>query len=249
MQFSQMSQRQAATKIQARVRGRAARRPRPAAGGRPTLAWAIEEVVAGNTGAGLEAEIDRERLCCDILNTAVMGALVGGFALSNMTSSGDGNTLDNLIYLFSCLSVHACTCSCLTSALLYRTAVRMRDDAVAAWAAAHKLLLMLPLAKFGMGCVSYLLSVILLSFRDLDHSSTFQYTPHHRCDVHVHSLHDRRSRRAPHGDYEGCNLATAPQAQEGARLRLRSWRRQICGGWQTRRAAAAEAFRVKHISV
>ena len=176
MQLSQMSQRQAATKIQARVRGRAARRPRPAAGGRPTLAWAIEEVVAGNTGAGLEAEIDRERLCCDILNTAVMGALVGGFALSNMTSSGDGNTLDNLIYLFSCLSVHACTCSCLTSALLYRTAVRMRDDAVAAWAAAHKLLLMLPLAKFGMGCVSYLLSVILLSFRDLDHSSTFQYT-------------------------------------------------------------------------
>ena len=84
-------------------------------------------------------------------------------------------TLENLIYLASCFAVHACTCSALTSALLYRVAVRMDDEAVPAWAKAHPLLLMLPLGKFGMGCVSYLASVILLSFRDLDHSAWTQY--------------------------------------------------------------------------
>ena len=120
------------------------------------------------------AELDRDRVCSDVLNTSVMAALVGGFVLGNMQPSGS-NTLDHVIYLASCLSVHACTCSALTSALMYRVVVRMEDDSVPRWAASHPLLLLLPLAKFGMGCVAYLLSVILISFRDLEESAAFQY--------------------------------------------------------------------------
>ena len=173
-----MSRHQAATTIQARVRGRQAR-TRAINNAKPqTLAWAIHEVVEDSKeedpNASGKVVIDRERLCCDILNTAVMGALVGGFALSNMQSTGEG-ILENCIYLCSCLAVHACTCSCLTSALLYRVAVLMHDDAVPAWASKHQLLLKLPLVKFGMGCISYLLSVVLISFKDLDHSDFFRY--------------------------------------------------------------------------
>ena len=124
---------------------------------------------------GLYAEIDRDRLCCDILNTSVMAALVGGFALSNMVQRGD-SFLEYMIYLMSCFAVHASTCSALTSALLYRVVVRMRDEAVPEWAANHKLLISMPLMKFGMGTVSYLASVILLSLHDLEPSFPFAMT-------------------------------------------------------------------------
>ena len=127
------------------------------------------------------AEVDRDRLCCDMLNTSVISALVGGFALGNMVLTGD-STLEYLIYTMACLAVHACTCSALTSALLYRELVRFREEAVPGWAAqpTNKFLLQLPLAKFGMGCISYLVSVVLLSFKDLavgtTEATTFQYT-------------------------------------------------------------------------
>ena len=48
-------------------------------------------------------------------------------------------------------SVHACTCSALTSALMYREANLLHEDAVTAWAAERKMLLSLPMMKFGMG--------------------------------------------------------------------------------------------------
>jgi hypothetical protein len=112
--------------------------------------------------------MDRERLCNDILNTGVMGALIGGFALSNLQMDFDtNNTHDIVIYLASFIGVHACTCSCITSALLYRVANRLSDNAAEAWAADNSMLLLLPMGKFGMGCLSYLLSVIALSHRDL----------------------------------------------------------------------------------
>ena len=70
----------------------------------------------GDDGGG---GLDRERLCNDILNTGVMGALIGGFALSNLQAGFDtAVTLDVAIYLTSFIGVHACTCSCVTSALL-----------------------------------------------------------------------------------------------------------------------------------
>ena len=113
--------------------------------------------------------MDRERLCNDILNTGVMAALIGGFALSSLQTEYNMNEgLDVAIYVTAFVGVHACTCSSVTSALLYRYANALRDEDAPSWAASHSFLLSLPMAKFGIGCVSYLLSVVLLSFRDLD---------------------------------------------------------------------------------
>jgi len=115
-------------------------------------------------------EFNRERLLNDILNTAVMGALVGGFALSQLqleVYDEAPDALDIAVYMTGCVSVHACTCSCLTSALLYRATNKLPDEACAGWAKDHPILLMMPLAKFGMGCISYLLSVICFSLRSL----------------------------------------------------------------------------------
>jgi hypothetical protein len=169
----------AATSIQRVARGRRARAAKPTQPA-AVLAWAVREAIGDKEEAAAAAStlavvVDRERVCSDILNTSVMAALVGGFALSNMQSPLDPTPLEHTIYLASCLAVHACTCSALTSALLYRVAVRMHDDAIPAWAARNRVLLTLPLAKFGMGCVSYLASVVLLSFRDLSESVAFQY--------------------------------------------------------------------------
>jgi len=119
---------------------------------------------------------DRERLSNDQLNTGVTAALIGGFALSNLNGGGlvDADdtsglgTLGIVIYVLSCLSVHACTCSALTSALLYRVINQLEDEGVGLWANRHPILLKLPLMKFGMGCLSYLSSVLCLSFRDLE---------------------------------------------------------------------------------
>ena len=120
--------------------------------------------------------IDRERLLNDILNTGVMGALIGGFALSQIQMKFDNSQpFDVPIYLCSFLGVHACTCSCVTSAVLYRSANKLSDEETPLWAERNKMLLMMPIVKFGMGCVSYLASVVLLSFRDLEDVPAYRY--------------------------------------------------------------------------
>ena len=50
----------------------------------------------------------------------------------------------------------------------------MPDSAVPDWVADRKMLLLMPLAKFFMGCTSYLGSVILLSWRDLEDAVVYQ---------------------------------------------------------------------------
>ena len=176
MQMMRMNQQQAATKIQSSFRGRSARnamrKPRPA-DPKAGLAWAIKEAVTEDKIAKGEpiptaVVVDRERLCCDILNTSVMGALVGGFALGNLQAPASPMMIEKVIYFMSCFAVHACTCSCLTSALLYHVVVRMHDDLIEEWARTHKMLLAMPLMKFVMGCIPYLGSVILMSWRDLE---------------------------------------------------------------------------------
>ena len=50
----------------------------------------------------------------------------------------------------------------------------MEDDAVGPWAKNNKRLLMLPMMKFVMGCMCYMLSVILTSWRDLSSFDEFR---------------------------------------------------------------------------
>mmetsp|Transcript_42456 Transcript_42456/g.131489 ORF Transcript_42456/g.131489 Transcript_42456/m.131489 type:complete len:214 (-) Transcript_42456:120-761(-) len=123
----------------------------------------------GGSARNNKAGNERERVLNDVVNTGVMAALVGGFALGNMRDDLiDGSALGVWIYSLAVFAVHACTCSALTSAMLYRLANRMDDEAAVAWAADRVWLLRLPLAKFGVGCLGYLLSVLLLAFRALE---------------------------------------------------------------------------------
>ena len=62
-------------------------------------------------------KINREKMLNDLVNTGVMAALIGGFALSNLQRDYDvNNGWDVSIYMTSLIAIHLCTCSCLTSA-------------------------------------------------------------------------------------------------------------------------------------
>jgi len=114
---------------------------------------------------------DKTMVLNDITNSGVMSALVGGFALSSVQSGTfyhEESMMDNVAYVLLILAVHACTCSALTSALLYRTVNMMSEEEVPAWSLSNWLLLIMPMAKFGMGVLSYIVSVILISWRKLE---------------------------------------------------------------------------------
>lgn len=123
--------------------------------------------------ARMMAPVDRERLCNDSLNTSVIAALVGGFALGSLQEPGS-HSLDRWVYLSAYVAVHACTCSALTSAFIYAAANRMEDAAVRPWADRVGFWLRVPMMKFIAGCMCYMTSVILASYRDLGDSG------HHR---------------------------------------------------------------------
>lgn len=86
------------------------------------------------------------------------------------------NSLHVAIYMCSFVSVHACTCSAVCAALLYRVANALSESATPKWAAKNATMLKLPIAKFGLGCLFYLLSVVLISWRDLVDVQLWQVT-------------------------------------------------------------------------
>jgi len=82
--------------------------------------WSTHKAVA------VEDEYDRDRACNDMLNTGVMAALIGGFAMNNISGKAGAKvkneSSDMLVYFLNVLSVHMCTCSALMGAFLYRKA-------------------------------------------------------------------------------------------------------------------------------
>ena len=104
-----------------------------------------------------------------------MAALIGGFALSSLGRNFDfDNSLDLYIYMCLIMSIHLCTCSCLTSALLYRSANFQEEDQVPIWAKNHKILLSFPIGKFVVGVISYICSVLLTAWKDLEPVASFR---------------------------------------------------------------------------
>ena len=104
-----------------------------------------------------------------------------GFALSNLQTIGpddvgEHDALNTITYMLSFVAVHASTCSCLTSAMLYRKANSLTDDDVPVWAQANQLLLRLPWLKFVMGCSCYIVSVIFQSLATLESFPGVRYT-------------------------------------------------------------------------
>ena len=144
------------------------------------------DVEAGAAQAAQDGEEDGEEHCTaeqlmnDIMNTGMMGALLGGFALGTVQSGGPCSSepdddptdacesIELWIYMTGFIAVHACTCSAITSCLLYRIANALKEDEVAAWKTDHRYILAMPMVKFAMGALSYLMSVILMSWRDLE---------------------------------------------------------------------------------
>ena len=78
--------------------------------------------------------------------------------------------------MLSFIAVHANTCSCLTSAMLYRKANSLPDDDVRVWAQANQRLLKLPWMKFVMGTACYIISVIFITLRTLEPMPGVRYT-------------------------------------------------------------------------
>lgn len=119
----------------------------------------------------------RERLLNDLINTGVTAALVGGFALGNIYGSErvSNDWQDVMIYMLSFVAVHACTCSALTSAMFYRSANVVHEDELTQWIESKAFLLKLPWLKFVVGCLSYIISVIILSVRALEQLPFWQY--------------------------------------------------------------------------
>ena len=103
--------------------------------------------------------VDRERLENDVNNVGVMAALLGGFALNSLDEK-----LGTFIYILAVIAVHACTCACLAAALIYRVVNKLHDNDVVPWVRRHKIILSVPLGKFVMGAMAYLLIVIVRSW-------------------------------------------------------------------------------------
>jgi len=104
-----------------------------------------------------------------------MAALIGGFALSSLQPP-QMNPLDRYIYFLAYASVHVCTCSALTSAFIYQKINVMEDAEFEEWIQPKivQALLKAPMLKFIMGCMAYMASVILTSWRDLNAFSALQ---------------------------------------------------------------------------
>ena len=83
--------------------------------------------------------------------------------------SSGADSLAIATYVITVFSVHACMCSALTSAILYRVLEALHDNEFEKWTSRplNRMLLRLPMMKFGMGCVAFLVRVVLKSWQDL----------------------------------------------------------------------------------
>ena len=96
--------------------------------------------------------------------------LVSGFSLGRLAKVDGNNSHDSWIYLLLICAIHLCTCSLLSSVLIYRRVVMSTPDELAKmeqmtfW----KIMFAFPLLKFAAGLVCYLTSVIIISSRDTE---------------------------------------------------------------------------------
>ncbi len=96
--------------------------------------------------------------------------LVSGFSLGRLAKVDGNNSHDSWIYLLLICAIHMCTCSLLSSVLIYRRLVMSTPDELAKMEQMKfwKVMFALPLLKFAAGLVCYLTSVIIISSRDTE---------------------------------------------------------------------------------
>lgn len=136
----------------------------------------FEQNVTTKPPVGLFAKTDCARLMEDIGNTSLKAAFIGGFSLGNLKPPSDNNNMELAIYILAFMAFHACTCSALTSAFIYRQLNHMEGSEVAEWASTrrNKIILKLPMIKFIMGTIMYMMSVILISWESLTQYKAWQ---------------------------------------------------------------------------
>eukprot|EP00536_Pseudo-nitzschia_multiseries_P014295 jgi/Psemu1/327492/estExt_fgenesh1_pg.C_6830008 len=125
----------------------------------------------------VQAAYDKSR--DDQVNTGVIAALLGGFALTNsweMDLGADTSRIDLAAYTLAILSVHGCTCSALASAFLYRSLTRKSPRAALAWLHRHHTLAQLPWCKFMLGTLCYVASVCSVAWSSLEMSPAARWT-------------------------------------------------------------------------
>ena len=101
-------------------------------------------------------------------------ALVSGFSLGRLkrievgTNGELKDAEDPIVYLLLIVAVHMCTCSLLSSILLYRRIVGTTDTDLALMEGQlfWKFMFRLPLISFAVGGLAYVCSVVVISFRD-----------------------------------------------------------------------------------
>ena len=113
--------------------------------------------------------MDFDRYRDDMLNTGVIAALLGGFALTNSWEmDNSGSLLDTTTYVLAIIAVHSCTCSVLSSAFLYRSLTKSDPQEAVRWMESHTTIAALPFLKFVIGTVVYMTSVILVALKELE---------------------------------------------------------------------------------
>ncbi len=105
----------------------------------------------------------------DMVNTGVVAALLGGFSLTNSWEMEmSGSILDTVTYVIAIICVHVCTCSALTSAFLYRSLTISDPKEAVRWMDSHPTIASLPYFKFVAGVITYMASVILVAWKQLE---------------------------------------------------------------------------------
>ena len=112
--------------------------------------------------------MDYDKYRDDQMNTGVIAALLGGFALTNAWEmETSGTIIDTVMYVLAIVAVHSCTCSALTSAFIYRTLTCNDPEKAVLWMEKHSFVASLPFSKFVIGTLAYLASVILVAWKEL----------------------------------------------------------------------------------
>jgi hypothetical protein len=105
--------------------------------------------------------------------------LLGGFALSTLTSGDNilttNETVPTIAMLLFYLSVHACTCSAVACFWIYRKVAAMNDGQAMLWASKRKKTLAAPAAAFAIGALGYIVGVIFFTL-DAVSDSTLKLT-------------------------------------------------------------------------
>ena len=113
-------------------------------------------------------QIDYDKYREDQLNTGVISALISGFNLINSWElERQGNKIDTITYVSAISAVHACTCSALTSAFIYRALTLSDPGKAVLWMKKHNFSAKMPIIKFIGGTMFYLISVVLVAWKGL----------------------------------------------------------------------------------